>query len=140
MRWLIGFLKRASDKLRRTGQEEGPLPLTTDVKARCAGCLSEAGSLTFLVSHLTFMRRRPLSEREVADVGRSVGDFCAAMRKRRACPRGVGEATCLAVALGQIERVREVERTSPGQRLATWCCLFVGVAESGVVDVRSRRE
>ena len=134
---LIGFLKWAGDKLRRTGQEEEVVLLSGDVKTRCVGCLSEVGSLTFLASHLTDLRRRPLSESEVNLVSGAIADFCRVRRRRGECLRTTDTPNCLGVALTHIERLRRLDRCAPRERLAYWACLLVGDAERGETARRS---
>ena len=97
---------------------------------KVGGCLGDRAALVRLASHLTAdLRRRPLSESEAAAVVEAVAEFCRVRTRKDECRRWRGEPDCLGVGLEQIKGVRELDRTSPSQRLGYWGLLLVGAAE-----------
>ena len=109
---------------------------------KTSGCLGDRAALVRLASHLTAdLRHKLLSESEAAAVVEAVAEFCRARTRKRECRRWQGgPPDCLAVALEHAERVRQLDRCTPRDRLAYWACLLVGDAERGEADVRPRRE
>ena len=105
---------------------------------KTSGCLGDRAALVKLASHLTAdLRHKPLSESEAAAVVEAVAEFCRARTRKRECRRWQGgPPDCLAVALEEIECVRELDKISPSQRLGYWGLLLVGAVERGETAIR----